>query len=333
MRSVIRIMGFAGCESSLRALLVIHGRDPQAGPRLECADMPSQRRPGPAMLTRASLPAPLRQAAFCLFAFVALALLIVNRPDRDLYDFDGSFYVTIAYDLDRYGVFSDGLFAEGDSSVTRAKPGMFFGPVFPFLVYAAMRVDPRFAEAVRCSVEADRGHRDQSTCEPYTRPIRLIDALLLAFGATAVAAAAELLFSRRGGVFWLAGALVLAALAAEVDILRLVMTESAIFGLYSLFAWVTLRAWSTNSAAGFAASGGLLGILCLTKPSFLALFPVVVGLTLLYGRRIATPRPTGLLRRMLAFTLVLGCVLGAWATRNAVAVGKFALTEEYGSEI
>jgi hypothetical protein len=331
MRSVIRIMGFAGCESSYVLSFVTRGRDLQADPGIECGDMPSERMGGPSMPTRAALSAPMRKGAFCIFTFLALALLIVNRPDRDLYDFDGSFYVTIAYDLDRYGVFGDGLFAEGDSSVTPPKPGMFFGPVFPFLVYAAMRVDPRFAEAVRCSVEADRGHRDRSTCEPYTRPIRLIDALLLALGATAVAAAAELLFSRRAGVFWLAGALVLAALAAEVDILRLVMTESAIFGLYSLFAWVMLRAWNTNSAAGFAASGGLLGILCLTKPSFLALFPVVVGLILLQGTRIATPRRTDLIRRALAFTLVLSCVLGAWATRNAVSVGKFALTEEYGS--
>jgi 4-amino-4-deoxy-L-arabinose transferase-like glycosyltransferase len=277
-----------------------------------------------------------RTPVFCLLALVALALLLLSRPDRALYDFDGSFYVTVAYDLDRYGVFSDGLFAEDDSSreddgsIEPPKPGMFFGPVFPFMVYAAMWVDPRFAQAVRCAVDADREERDDPTCEPYTRPIRLIDALLLALGATAVASAAALIF-RQAGVFWLTGLIVLAALAAEADTLCLVMTESAIFGLYGLLAWATLRAWITDRAWLYAASGILLGILCLTKPSFLALFPVVAVLTLLYGYRIAKPRPQGMVRHLIVLTLALGCVLAAWAARNAVTVGKFALTEEYGS--
>ena len=286
------------------------------------------------MATSSSFSTLARATAFCLAAFAALAILILSRPDRDLYDFDGSFYVSIAYDLDKYGVFSDGLFAQGDSSVARPAPGMFFGPVFPLLVYTAMQLDPRFAEAVRCSVDSDREHRDAAECEPYTRPIRLISAFLLALGTTAIASAAVLIFGREG-VFLPTGLIVLAALAAEVDILRLVMTESAIFGLYGLFAFATLWAWTTNRTTkrtlGFAASGLLLGILCLTKPSFLALFPVVAGLTLLYGFRIAKPPLPATIRRVLLFTLSLACVLGAWAARNAVEVGKFALTEEYGS--
>ena len=34
---------------------------------------------------------------------------------------------------------------------------------------------------------------------------------------------------------------------------------------------------------------------------------------------------------MLAFSLAFGCVVGAWAVRNVVSVGKFGLTEEYGA--
>jgi hypothetical protein len=268
--------------------------------------------------------------AFAAFAFACLALLIVSRPDRPLNDFDGPFYITIAYDLDRHGVFSNGSQSLVDSTLVRPDPGMFFGPVFPLLVYAAMELDPRFAEAVRCSVEADREHRDEASCEPYTLPIRLINAFLLALGATAVAAAAELIFRRRG-VFLLAGLLTLAALAAEANLFRLVMTESAIFGIYSLFALASLRALRTNAPAGFALGGALLGLLCLTKPSFLALAPVVAATSFIYPRYWAKlPRPQAL-RGVLVFMLALGCVLGAWATRNLVSVGKFALTEEYGS--
>jgi hypothetical protein len=276
------------------------------------------------------MTAAMRKVAFATFAFAVLAVLIVSRPARPLGDFDGPFYITIAYDLDRYGVFSNGTQSLVDSTLVRPDPGMFFGPVFPLIVYAAMELDPRFAEAVRCSVEADREHRDEATCEPYTLPIRLIDAFLLALGATAVASAAQLIFRRRG-IFLLAGVLTLAALAAEADLFRLVMTESAIFAIYSLFAWTSVRALCTNGRADFALAGALLGILCLTKPSFLALAPLVAATSFLYLRSWAKPPQPHAWRGVLVLMLALACVLGAWATRNLLSVGKFALTEEYGS--
>ncbi len=42
-----------------------------------------------------------------------------------LSDFDQSFYLTIAYDLDRYGVFSNGVFDETDSTRTAPAPACF----------------------------------------------------------------------------------------------------------------------------------------------------------------------------------------------------------------
>ena len=68
-----------------------------------------------------------------------------------------------------------------------------------------MKMDARFAEAVRCSVEANHGARNESECEDYAMPMHLIHALLLAVAVLAIALAAELMF---GGirVFWLAGA-------------------------------------------------------------------------------------------------------------------------------
>jgi len=71
---------------------------------------------------------------------------------------------------------------------------MFFGPVYPALVAAAMRLNPRFAAAARCSVEANNGHRDISTCDPYDLPMRLLNALLLALAVIAVASTAEMIF-------------------------------------------------------------------------------------------------------------------------------------------
>ncbi len=271
----------------------------------------------------------LKKLLFGCFAFAVLSLTILNRPAWKLLDFDQGFYVTIAYDLDKHGVFSNGPFAKADSTLARPPPGMFFGPLYPTLVLVAMKLDPRFAAAVRCAVEADRGHRDQASCEAYALPMRLLNAFLLALGLIAIAGAAEIIVGRKSA-FLVAGLSAVAGVAAESAIFSYVMTESAIFAIYSVFALQMLLAWKTGQARYFIFAGGLLGLLCLTKPSFVILFPAVAALSLLWGYRLAKGQPhTG--ARLLAFGLTFALVLGAWAGRNAISVGKFALTEEYGA--
>jgi hypothetical protein len=193
-------------------------------------------------------------------AFLVLGLSILSRPDWKLRDFDQVFYVTIAYDLDRYGVFSDGIFDPVDSSVQPAQPGMFFGPVFPAMILAVMNLDQRFAEAVRCSVDSNRGHRDESTCEAYETPIRILSAALLAIAVAVVGFAAELIFRRTQWIFLFVGLFATAALASEAHIFSFVMTESAIFAFYSVFAWTLLRALIAPVAVRFAIAGAVLGL-------------------------------------------------------------------------
>src|SRR3981081_3982916 len=124
-----------------------------------------------------------------LVAAVVLGLAILSQPARRLSDFDQLFYVTIAFDLDRYGVFSNSVFDNVDSTAQAPPAGMFFGPVYPSLVLVAMRVDRRFAQAVEGSVEAINEHRDEATCEPDAVPMRIIHALLLTLGVFAIALA------------------------------------------------------------------------------------------------------------------------------------------------
>src|SRR3954452_3373924 len=95
-----------------------------------------------------------------LLVFVTLATAIMLRPAKWLSHFDQSFYLTIAYDVVHHGVFSNGVFDKIDSTRETPPPGRFFGPVYPALVVAAMKIDPRFARAVDCSVEANHNARD-----------------------------------------------------------------------------------------------------------------------------------------------------------------------------
>ncbi len=265
-----------------------------------------------------------------IVAFAMLSAFILGKPARKLQDFDQTFYITLAYDLDKYGVFSNGPFSGVDSTATPAPPGMFFGPVYPVLVATAMQLDPRFANAVRCSVEADRGHRDIATCEPYDLPMRLCNAFLLAIGVVALASAAELVF-RKSSIFVLTGAIALVALACESNMFSYIMTESTIFSIYSIFMLATVLAWRKDQTWQYVLSGLLLGLLCLTKPSFLILFAVIVVLSQLYIYWLSGAGWRHAGWRVLAFSLAFCCVVGAWVARNVVSVGKFGFTEEYGA--
>ena len=108
--------------------------------------------------------------ALALLVLVTLATAILLRPAKWLSDFDQSFYLTIAYDIVHHGVFSNGVFDEVDSTREAPPPGRFFGPVYPALVVAAMKLDSRFARAVDCSVEANHRARDGTQCEVYALP-------------------------------------------------------------------------------------------------------------------------------------------------------------------
>jgi hypothetical protein len=264
-------------------------------------------------------------------AFAVLATAILSRPDWQLNHFDQLFYTAIAHDLDRWGVFSNGVFDHVDSTLEAPPPGMFFGPIYPVLVLAGMKIDWRFAQAVNCSVAAIHNHKDEAACEAYARPMRIIHALLLAFGALMVALAARLIVPGPAA-FWIAGAFATAGLAMEAEIFSFVMTESVTFSLYSLVAFAVALFWTTWRPWHCLLAGGLLGALCLTRPSFIVLFPVIIGLSVLqiYLAKRFT-RATGL--GILAFALAFAAIAGGWALRNLASVGKFGLTQEYGSVV
>lgn len=266
---------------------------------------------------------------FAVAAFIMLSGLILSKPARPMLDFDQNFYISIAYDLDKYGVYSNGVLDEVDSAVTRPSSGMFFGPVFPMLVFAVTELDPGFAEAVRCSIEVNSGLRKGAACKPDETPIRLVNVFLLAIGLFSVASAAELIFRRRW-MFVLSGILGLIALACEANIFSYIMTEATIFSLYSMFAYATVQAWKTGRTRHFIISGVLLGLLCLTKPSFLIQFPLVATLTAvcLFQRANSSPH---VLKHVVAFSLAFALLPTGWIVRNAITVGKFGFTEEYGA--
>jgi hypothetical protein len=260
---------------------------------------------------------------------VVLGAILVRSP-KWLSDFDQSFYLTIAYDLDHHGVFSNGIFDDVNSTVAVPTPGMFFAPVYPWLVVAATKLDRRFAQAVDCSVEANHKLRDGAQCEVYARPMHIAHALFLTLGVLAIALAAEAIFASNL-VFWLAAVLATLALLPDAELFSYVMTESVVFSLYSIAALALVRAWQAPHLGNQLLAGCLCGLLCLTRTSFVVLAPVALGLLAVNGRWLLQVPWSTILKQASAFALAWVLVVGPWLVRNAISVGKWGLTEEYGS--
>jgi 4-amino-4-deoxy-L-arabinose transferase-like glycosyltransferase len=284
-----------------------------------------------------STPTTLSKVLLGLLVFVVLATAIIIRPPKTLSDFDQSFYLTIAYDLEHHGVFSNGVFDNVDSTRAAPPPGMFFVPGYPLVVLAAMQLNARFDTAVECTVNAINQQKEATGCEAYERPVRIIHAALLALGVVAIAFAGSLIFGS-ARVFWIAGALATAALATEAEIFSFVMTESLTFSLYSITMLFAALAWKRGNLVWWGLTGLLLGLLCLTRPSFVVLIPGVL-LLIAAGSRLldaktpdAKTRPTAW-KSAAVFVTVVALTIGPWILRNHFAVGKWGLTEEYGSAV
>ena len=264
-----------------------------------------------------------------LAVFATLVTAILLRPPKWLSDFDQSFYVTIAYDLVHHGVFSNGVFDNLDSTRSVPPPGRFFGPAYPAVVAAIMKLDPRFARAADCNVENNAGRRPASECEAYARPVRIAHAAFLTVGVLAVALAAELILGA-SLAFWSTAVFATAALLPDADLFSFVMTESLTFCLYSLAALALIRGIKAPGLGRFLVAGALAGGLVLTRAGYVVLV-LAVPLLILIGLRRNGRRLGWTASYAAAFILACAGVVGPWMVRNALSLGHWGLTEEYGS--
>jgi hypothetical protein len=272
----------------------------------------------------------LTRMLFALAVMTVLTTAILLRPAKWLSHFDQSFYLTVAYDLTHHGVFSNGIFDDVNSVIAVPPPGMFFAPLYPWLIVAVTAIDPRFSAAVDCSVEENHKIREGSQCEAYANPMLVLHAAFLTAGVIAIALAAEIIFAQTA-LFWLAGILATLALVPDVDLFSFVMTESVTFSLYSVAALALVLAFKAPRSPSLALAGCLFGLLCLTRTSFAVLAPVVLALIAFNGAFVLRIPSRMILRQAAVFALAWLLLVGPWILRNAYSIGKWGLSEEYGS--
>src|SRR5262249_32673627 len=170
---------------------------------------------------------------------------------------------------------------------------------------------------------------DPHTCKAYARPMHVIHALFLTLAVLSIGWAAGTILSRPGA-FYAAGIVATIGVVAEAELFSFVMTESVWLGLYSLLMVVFVVALKSWRMRDFAAGGALLGILCLTRPSYLAIVPVLLAMVPAYAW-FSRRGQTRTVRNVAAVALAFAIVVTPWLVRNAVSVGKPRFTEEYGS--
>src|SRR5262249_30148669 len=151
----------------------------------------------------------------------------------------------------------------------------------------------------------------------------VIHAGLLALAVVAIALCTSLIFAGTR-VFWIAGALSTAGLAFEANMFSYVMTESLTFSFYSVTMLLAVLAWKTGSTKWWGFTGLSLGLLCLTRPSFVVLIPVLL-LLIAAGSRLLKEKPSAW-KSAAVFVTAVALTIGPWMLRNHFSVGKWGLT-------
>jgi hypothetical protein len=109
------------------------------------------------------------------------------------------------------------------------------------------------------------------------------------------------------------------------------MTESLTFAVYSLAALALVRALQAPRIGILLVAGGLFGLLTLTRTSFVVLAPVLLALIAINGRWIIHASWRRITQHLAVFAIGWMAMIGPWMVRNAISVGHWGLTEEYGS--
>lgn len=239
-------------------------------------------------------------------------------------------YLSIGYDLATSGRFTDGSLDAQHRDSTHRPSGMFVAPLYPALLAAVMRIDPRLLATARCAAvtgEAAAGcPRDLGLLIPLQFAMAAATLLLLWMSAEAVSG------SRLGA--WIA--LVAAAFGCYEypQHARVAMTETLTCLLFAAFSLALLLSVQRKSLRAAAVAGVLIGLTSLTRPGFLYLAWAITGLVVLSALLLLRRAWREQLRPVVIGGAVLcaccAATVAPWVARNAWTFGIANITHGYG---
>ncbi len=306
-------------EKEAKRLLSIGAR----GPILTYANL--QKFVASFLQDRRVLPAYPGAPALAVILLV-LGLLWHGQKPRPLAEFDQPFYLGIAYDLRHSGRFTDGYFFAKPGSDGLRPSSMRFGPLYPALLAAVAHVDGALRANMDCLVDGNGQNEACGRAAPVMRALQWAELAavfwLIWWLGGAVAGGVGGAWTSLGFALLTAPLLLRSVNYLMTEMTCLVLTTAA---AAAAVAAVRARVAMRLGACG-AACGALLALAALTRPAFLYLIVAMAaagGLGVLYRRRI-WPAVAG-------FAGAAAVVLAPWFVRNAVVLGRLALTFGYAS--
>jgi len=261
-------------------------------------------------------------AALIIFGWLG-ACWYKAPPPGYLWTYDQPVYLSIAYDIEHFGRFTDGT-AWGTPSVDPTRPpGMVRTPLYPMFLAATAELDPVFNRTLNCLVQNDAA----TTCPqraPLPRALQFL--MTAAFYLMLWRIAVRVTGSWRIG--WLSLGVGLAAAPILIRSVDSLMTETLTLFFTTIATLAAVEVFKGRRSLGWALlSGAMIGLAALTRPPFAYLLPIVALATFpLVMRNSQRWRGVAVLA---AFLLGGVGVLTPWIVRNAVVLGHPTMTSDY----
>jgi 4-amino-4-deoxy-L-arabinose transferase-like glycosyltransferase len=241
-----------------------------------------------------------------------------------MFYYDAPVYLSIAYDIEHYGRFTDGSGWDTPRADPARPSGMIRSPLYPIFLAEAAKLDLFFNHSLDCSVQ----NALSPTCPqraPLPRAIQLFmtGAVYLMLWRIALRATGSL------RVAWLSLVVGLMTAPILIHYAETLMTET--FCLFFTTS-ATLAGIETvlgrRPVASALISGTMIGMATLTRPNFLYFLPaialVTIPLIIFYSKR-----RRGDTIALIAFLAAGLFVISPWIIRNAVVMGDPAMTSKY----
>ena len=259
---------------------------------------------------------------------VVVGMVRAGQTPMKFWDFDQPFYLGIAYDLDHSGRFTDGYrFAEPGPDGSRPS-GMRFAPLYPAFLAAVSRIDGRLRAGMDCLVASRGADLACSSAAPVARGVQLLEVTGILWMIWWMGCA----LSGSAAMGWVSLGLALFTTPLLVRSADALMTETLCLSLTTL-ASVCGVAMVRGAGGGVflwaLATGAALGSASLTRPAFLYL--VIVYALCLGGVAAWRWRAAAGWARLAGFALGAAGMIAPWIVRNAVVMGRPALTFGYDS--
>jgi 4-amino-4-deoxy-L-arabinose transferase-like glycosyltransferase len=275
---------------------------------------------------RRSVPAQTVLAALLILAGLA-AFWYRAPPPRPLRDFDQPVYLGMAYDLIHLHRFTDGVVGDVPVVKPNRPPGMARAPLYPAFLAATALLDPAFNASLNCFMrQSDAPSCSQRAPLPRVLQFMMIAGVYLMLWRIATRATG----SQRIG--WFALALSAVVAPALVGTANGLMTETLTLFFTTAATAAGVEAVRARRPLGWLlVSGVMVGLASLTRPIFAYMLPVVaIAAVVLIARRHDRRRGTMMLA---AFLFGGAVVMTPWIARNAVVLGKPALTSGYAANV